>query len=60
MKKADKSGAQLAVILGEREVESTTAGLKLMRGEHAEGQQLDIPFAGLGQKIIELIEQEDH
>ncbi|MCY4428107.1 MAG: histidine--tRNA ligase [Halieaceae bacterium] len=36
LKKADKSGARLAVIIGEREVAARSAGIKPLRGESAE------------------------
>ena len=39
MKRADKSGARLALILGDDEVASRTAGLKPLRGD---GEQLNI------------------
>lgn len=39
MKKADKSGAQIALIWGEDEVASGTVTLKSLRGEQGSGQQ---------------------
>jgi histidyl-tRNA synthetase len=60
MKRADKSGARFAVIIGEREVETATAGLKLLRSGVENVEQLDVAFADLPAKLCELIEDEEH
>ena len=59
MKKADKSGAQIAVIIGDRELETECAGLKMLRADSADNEQLDIPFADLAARVCELIENEE-
>lgn len=48
LKRADKSGAEYAVILGEEEVASARAGLKPLR---TTGEQLEIGFADLADDI---------
>jgi len=57
MKKADKSGASFAVILGERELETGNAGLKPLRDG---GEQGSVAFAELPARISELIEHGEH
>jgi histidyl-tRNA synthetase len=59
MKRADKSGAQLAIIIGDRELETERAGLKMLRADADNRQQLDIPFADLAARVCELIEDEE-
>jgi len=59
MKKADKSGARLAIIIGDRELETGRAGLKMLRADAANREQLDIPFADLPARVCELIEDEE-
>lgn len=59
MKRADKSGAQLAIIIGDRELETERAGLKMLRVDADNRQQLDIPFADLAARVCELIEDEE-
>ena len=58
MKKADKSGASLAVIIGEQEVADGTVGLKQLRQLSDQGEQQTLPQAALVQRISELLEQE--
>jgi histidyl-tRNA synthetase len=45
LKKADRSGAELALILGEKEVASGTVAVKFLRGQ---GQQVNVARAELG------------
>lgn len=54
MKKADKSGAGIALILGEAELERSTIGVKFLRDERA---QLELPQADLLEQIGQLINQ---
>lgn len=48
IKKADKSGAQLALILGESEIEASTVTVKFLR---AESEQKIVPQAELGKYL---------
>ena len=48
LKRADKSGAQLAVILGDAETERRVVGLKSLR---VEGTQVEVPWDGLAAEI---------
>jgi histidyl-tRNA synthetase len=59
MKKADKSGASLAVILGEQEVAAGTAGLKALRHQGADGGQKTLPQSVLALEISKLLKQEE-
>ncbi len=52
MRKADKSGAKLALILGESEVNSGNVGVKLLREKSA---QIEIAQEDLSGKLVELI-----
>ena len=52
MRKADKSGARVALILGESEVENDKVGVKLLREETA---QIEVAQSDLTSKIAELI-----
>ena len=52
MKKADKSGASLALILGESEVEKTTVNIKFLRQDQ---QQLEINQSQLVSQIKQLL-----
>jgi histidyl-tRNA synthetase len=52
MKKADRSGARYAVILGENEVASGTAGLKPLRSDEA---QQDVAQGDLAVALKELL-----
>lgn len=52
MKKADKSGARYAVILGENEVASGTAGLKPLRSDES---QREIPQAELAKALADAL-----
>jgi len=58
MKKADKSGARIAVVIGEREIETQSAGVKLLRAGDGQGEQRDVPFVNLAASIAELTDQE--
>jgi histidyl-tRNA synthetase len=53
MKKADRSGAQVAVILGENEVERQVAGLKPLRGD---GEQQEVTWDDLAGRLRGFIE----
>jgi histidyl-tRNA synthetase len=59
MKRADKSGAQFAIIIGDRELETGCAGLKMLRADVVNNEQLAIPFADLAARVCELIEDEE-
>lgn len=52
MKKADKSGARYAVILGENEVAGGTAGLKPLRSDES---QREVPQADLAQALADVL-----
>jgi histidyl-tRNA synthetase len=52
LKRADKSGAEFAVILGEEEVATGSAGLKPLRSGE---DQSNVALSGLPQRISELI-----
>ncbi len=52
MRKADKSGARLALILGEAEIESGNVGVKLLREA---SPQIEIAQADLSSKLAELM-----
>ncbi|MBD3640531.1 MAG: histidine--tRNA ligase [Marinobacter sp.] len=52
MKKADKSGARYAVILGENEVAGGTAGLKPLRSDES---QREVPQAELAQVLADVL-----
>ncbi len=51
MKRADASGAEVAVILGEDELRNGTASVKYLRGAQ-QGQQQSIPREALGQTLV--------
>jgi histidyl-tRNA synthetase len=53
-RRADRSGARYAVILGESEVEQETAGLKDLRGQ--DGDQRSVAWTELGSEIGGLID----
>ena len=55
MKKADRSGAELALILGEQELESDSVGFKPLRG----GDQRSVPTAGLVDAINTFLSNEE-
>lgn len=52
MKKADKSGARIALILGEQEVQDRTVGIKFLREEK---EQQSIGWDSLSKEIRELL-----
>ncbi|MCH7881648.1 MAG: HDOD domain-containing protein, partial [Proteobacteria bacterium] len=52
MRKADKSGAKLALILGESEMESGSVGIKFLREE---SPQIEIAQADLSGKLAEFL-----
>ena len=56
MKKADRSGARLAVILGEREVEQCSAGVKPLRS--AGSEQVSVPQSELATTLRDRLERE--
>lgn len=51
MKRADVSGAEIAVILGEEEVQQGTASVKYLRGAQ-QGQQQSMPQAALASALV--------
>jgi histidyl-tRNA synthetase len=59
MKKADKSGATVAVILGDNELDQQAATVKMLRSDNKDNQQNSVPFAELAGVISELIQNED-
>ncbi len=59
MKKADKSGATVAVILGDNELDQQAATVKKLRSDDKDNQQNSVPFAELAGVISELIQKED-
>jgi len=52
MRKADKSGAMLAIILGEAEVEAGTVSIKSLRNE---SDQLELSQAELANKLVDML-----
>ncbi|MFV2031189.1 MAG: histidine--tRNA ligase [Gammaproteobacteria bacterium] len=52
MRKADRSGAKLALILGEAEIESASVGIKFLREE---SPQIEIAQAELSNKLASLL-----
>jgi histidyl-tRNA synthetase len=50
-KRADASGARVAVILGADEVASGTAGVKQLRAGQADGPQQQVPLAQLAERL---------
>lgn len=59
MKKADKSGATVAVILGDNELAQQSAAVKLLRSTDKGNEQFSVPFAALATEISNLIHNED-
>ena len=57
MKKADRSGARLALILGEQEIEDGTVGFKPLRGG---SEQQTLSRQALRAAILEFINNEEH
>ena len=53
MRKADKSGAELAVILGEAEVEAGTVSIKHLRKE---SEQLEVSQTELAKQLVNLLD----
>ncbi len=59
MKKADASGAEFAVIIGEVELQASSAAVKALRGGSAErafAQQSSVPIARLAEVLIEALQ----
>ena len=54
MKKADRSGARVALVLGENEVQAGTVGLKPLRADIA---QQEVPQADVVEALLKLLEQ---
>ena len=54
LKRADRSGAELAVILGENEVRAGTAGVKPLRRD---AEQVSVPLARLADEIASRLER---
>jgi histidyl-tRNA synthetase len=59
MKKADKSGASIAVILGDNELAQQCAAIKLLRSVGKGNEQFSVPFDTLAVEISKLIQSED-
>ena len=59
MKKADRSGARLAVILGEDELQRGEAAVKPLRGQTRAQAQQAVSFADLADLLGVLLESED-
>jgi histidyl-tRNA synthetase len=57
-KRADISQAQIAVILGDQELESQQASVKHMRGAHEGDQQTQVAFNELATHILANLDQE--
>ena len=53
MRKADRSGAKFALILGESEIEAATVSIKFLREDTA---QIEIPQADLNDRLEEMIQ----
>jgi histidyl-tRNA synthetase len=59
MKKADASGAEFAVIIGESEAQAGTASVKALRSgtaERAFAQQSSVPVAQLADALIDALQ----
>ncbi len=54
MRKADRSGAKIALILGESEIEAATVSIKFLREDT---EQIEIPQADLNDKLVGMIER---
>jgi histidyl-tRNA synthetase len=52
MRKADRSGAKIALILGESEIEAATVSIKFLRED---SEQIEIPQADLNDRLVEMI-----
>ncbi|TKB47092.1 histidine--tRNA ligase [Thalassotalea mangrovi] len=53
LKRADKSGAQIAIILGESELEQETVTVKYLRQQK---EQISLPFAQVAELLTNLVE----
>ena len=62
LKRADQSGAQFAVIMGEDEVKDHVATVKAMRGEQGDAQQSKVPFDDVVEFLVDQIisAEEEH
>lgn len=58
MKKADKSGAAVAVILGDNEVAAQAVAIKPLRSADGKGEQLSVAFPELAAAVEAMIENE--
>ena len=56
MKKADRSGARVALILGDQEIEAGTVGFKPLRGA---GEQRSLGRDELAQALNEFLDSEE-
>ena len=54
MRKADRSGAKIALILGESEIEAATVSIKFLRKDT---EQIEIPQVDLNDKLVEIIQR---
>jgi histidyl-tRNA synthetase len=54
IRKADRSGAKIALILGESEIEAATVSIKFLREDT---EQIEIPQADLNDKLVEMIQR---
>jgi histidyl-tRNA synthetase len=60
MKRADTSGANFAIILGEDEVAKEVATVKALRGEQGETQQITIAFDEVVEYLVDAIIDAEH
>ena len=54
MRKADRSGAKIALILGESEIEAATVSIKFLRED---SEQIEIPQIDLNDRLAEMIQR---
>ncbi len=54
IRKADRSGAKIALILGESEIEAATVSIKFLREDT---EQIEIPQADLNDRLVEMIQR---
>ena len=54
IRKADRSGAKIALILGESEIEAATVSIKFLREDT---EQIEIPQTDLNDKLVEMIQR---
>jgi histidyl-tRNA synthetase len=59
LKKADASGAEFAVIVGEAELAAGTAALKALRGQATGGEQRIVPLDRLADEVVDALTRAD-